>query len=453
MKFAGKILQRLTDGNYLRHAIMYYPKRINVTRNLARLERYHCGEKSDFLNDRKACLVDIIKYANMHCPYYRKMFSGHDVSMSDIDKQFNKIPLLDKSIIRNNKDSIVSSQLHRLKYGERNTGGSTGEPFKFISCVDFDNEHQAFLYGMMGYKDGDKILAMDGSFVSGELLEKNIFWKNKSEKNIPYGSMALSSLYLNGEAMPYYVDFINKFRPTIIRGYPAFVNDVATYMITNNIKLSHALKGIVLTSESSNSVQIQNIATAFNTKVYLQYGHSEASLFAYSIDDSFHYYCSPFYGYVEILNESGDHVRPGELGEVVCTGFYNYAMPFIRYKTGDLAVFLEDRDGIVRLQSVLGRTQDYVYDSNMNKTLLTALVFGMHYKAFANIVKWQIVQDIPGEVTIYIVKGKMFETNDEEEIRLNFLKIAKVTTKFEYVDSVKLTKRGKAQFLVQKIDQ
>jgi len=88
------------------------------------------------------------------------------------------------------------------------------------------------------------------------------------------------------------------------------------------------------------------------------------------------------------------HVNRGELGEVVVTGFYNYAMPFIRYKMGDLAIFSGDNDGIVRLKSVVGRTQDYIYSSNMDKILLTALIFGLHYKAFANIRKWQIVQDM-----------------------------------------------------------
>ncbi len=451
MEIVGKVFQKLTDRNYLRFAISYYPKKYGMLRNLDRLERYHHGEMQDFTIERNSCLIDIVKYANKYCPYYSKVFTGHNVDMSDIVNQFGKIPLLDKYIIRNNSKTIVSSQLHRLKYGTGNTGGSTGEPLVFYNTVNFDTEHQAFLYRMMGFKDGDKILAMDGSSISDDQLGKNIYWKKKSDRDIPYGRMALSSLYLNEETMPCYVDFINTFEPTIIRGYPAFVNDVASYMQKSNIKPTHELKGIVLTSESSNQAQINTIAASFNTKIYLQYGHSEASLFAYSIDDSYLYYCSPFYGYVEILNESGKHVKPGELGEVVCTGFYNYAMPFIRYRTGDLAVFQEDRDGIVRLQTVLGRTQDYVHDADSNKTLLTALVFGLHYKAFAHIKKWQIIQDEPGKVTILIIKDEQFNLRDEEEIRTNFLNIAKVTTKFEYVETIPLTKRGKSKFLVQNI--
>jgi phenylacetate-CoA ligase len=40
---------------------------------------------------------------------------------------------------------------------------------------------------------------------------------------------------------------------------------------------------------------------------------------------------------VEIIDECGAPVNPGETGQVVLTSFYNYAMPFIRYAVGDVA--------------------------------------------------------------------------------------------------------------------
>lgn len=40
---------------------------------------------------------------------------------------------------------------------------------------------------------------------------------------------------------------------------------------------------------------------------------------------------------VEILDDNGAPVKPGETGQVVITSFYNYAMPFIRYALGDVA--------------------------------------------------------------------------------------------------------------------
>ncbi len=41
---------------------------------------------------------------------------------------------------------------------------------------------------------------------------------------------------------------------------------------------------------------------------------------------------------VEILDDAGRPCAAGETGEVVVTPFYNYAMPLIRYRTGDFAV-------------------------------------------------------------------------------------------------------------------
>jgi phenylacetate-CoA ligase len=421
--------------------------------NLNNIEKYHAGKSLDFTEIRNSLLTQMVNYAYNNCYYYKQLFKAAHIDMSDIVNQFNKIPLLDKSIIRDNSDLIISSNLKKMFFSKRNTGGSTGEPLEFYTSINYDSEHQHFLYRLMGYENGDKILAMDGTSIELDLREKNIYWAKKSDKDLPYGSMALSSLYLNNNTILSYIHFINTFKPSIIRGYPAFIDEIATYILTNKINFKLKMKGIVLTSESASRLQIDNIAHAFNSKVFLQYGHSEAALFGYSIDESYEYHCSPFYGFVEVVTESGENAKHGELGEVVVTGFYNYAMPFIRYKTGDLAVFSNDCAGIVKLKSVIGRTQDFVFNDKYEKTLLTALIFGLHYKAFANIKKWQIVQNKPGEVTIKIVREKSFDKKDEEEISNNFFNVAKILTKFEYCDTIPLTKRGKFMFLLQNIKQ
>jgi phenylacetate-CoA ligase len=41
---------------------------------------------------------------------------------------------------------------------------------------------------------------------------------------------------------------------------------------------------------------------------------------------------------VEVVSSSGDPCAPGEIGEVVITPLYNFAMPLIRYRTGDIVV-------------------------------------------------------------------------------------------------------------------
>jgi len=116
---ADKILRRLTDWNYIRHAARYYPTKFRMSGNMARLRKYHAGRKMDFTSDRNVRLKNIVEYANRHCPYYHNLFSKAHVDVSDIVNQFDRIPLLDKGMIRENADAIVSTQLGRMKYGTR----------------------------------------------------------------------------------------------------------------------------------------------------------------------------------------------------------------------------------------------------------------------------------------------------------------------------------------------
>jgi phenylacetate-coenzyme A ligase PaaK-like adenylate-forming protein len=64
---------------------------------------------------------------------------------------------------------------------------------------------------------------------------------------------------------------------------------------------------------------------------------------------------------VELLRNDGTAAGPGEVGQVVVTGFYNYAMPFIRYAIGDVAIAAEGACPCGRslpvIPQVLGRTR------------------------------------------------------------------------------------------------
>lgn len=64
---------------------------------------------------------------------------------------------------------------------------------------------------------------------------------------------------------------------------------------------------------------------------------------------------------VEILRDDGSPAPPGEVGQIALTGFYNYAMPFIRYVVGDVAIAADGPCACGRslpvIAQVLGRTR------------------------------------------------------------------------------------------------
>jgi len=69
-----------------------------------------------------------------------------------------------------------------------------------------------------------------------------------------------------------------------------------------------------------------------------QYGARETGLIACECPWCGHYHVNAETTLVEVLDANGQPCAAGQVGRVVLTSLYNYAMPFIRYEIGDYAV-------------------------------------------------------------------------------------------------------------------
>lgn len=93
------------------------------------------------------------------------------------------------------------------------------------------------------------------------------------------------------------------------------------------------------------------------------YGSNELNLLAWRCPagaDAYHV-CDDAHQ-IEVLRPDNTPAKPGESGEIVATSLFSYAMPFIRYRIGDLAVRGPDRcpcgAPFSTLLSIQGRTID-----------------------------------------------------------------------------------------------
>jgi phenylacetate-CoA ligase len=423
----------------------------SVNKYIHELAKYHrLNNGYDFTKIRNKLLTELLVYARKHSPYYRRILASIDIKNV---KSIIEIPFLTKDIIRQYRESIKSKIAPSNLLYNRKTGGSTGEPLAFWSIGNTEMLHQSFLFCAFGYCDGDKILAMDGSLIDDYLLKQNVFWKIKNDGIVlPYGGMTLSSLYLNNDNIELYIGFIKSYKPDFIRGYPSFISEIARYILDKNISLDFKLKGVEVTSELCLESQANNIRQAFKTIVFGQYGHSEASIFGYTINESFVYFCSPLYGFTEVIRDDGHNVEIGEEGEIIVTGFSSFGFPFIRYRTGDRAIYGGDENGIVILNKILGRSADYLVNWNNEKVLLTALIFGQHFDAFSKIKRWQFIQNQTGIVNVLIDKGHGYSYIDENEIAKFFFDVGKIKTNFQYDLGFVKTKAGKTKFVIQNIE-
>lgn len=237
-------------------------------------------------------------------------------------------------------------------------------------------------------------------------------------------------------------------RPALMRGYCSGVYELAT--ASERLGADIRLKGVVLTSEMYTERQVDAISRAFRCGVYFEYGLSEVCACALSVGMGRDYLCSPVFGFVEVLGPSGRHVDEGEIGEIVATGFHNYGTPFVRYRTGDMAVYGGMANGVKRLRRILGREQDYILDAKGNRHYLTALIFGQHFKAFQRIKKWRVSQSAPGEVVIQIRSDSNLGDDEKAEIKEKISNSTGMDPVIEIVDAFETSRNGKFRFCVRK---
>lgn len=414
---------------------------------------YISALKNRWQDIQKKNLTYILQYAKKNCSFYNN-FLPDNISKNNCIDILKCLPIINKQIIREQKTSFYSREISENWSSWANTGGSTGEPFRFPSLMKGNLEGlcQRLLYKRMGSYGGlfDLIISIDGTRIEDSQRDRNIFW-GKNLLSFPYGKYSLSTIYMSPLTLPYYISFLNEKKPSILRGYPSGVLDIARYIKENKVELSFTLKGVYLTSESFDKLTESYISDVFSCPVYGQYGHTEASIFAIKNPEQDDYLTFPLYGYTEILDDSGNHVKQGESGRIVVTGFSHYGTPFLRYDTGDLAIYggtLED--GSVVLTSLLGRTVDYIVNSNKEKIFLIGFIFGGHLRAFNYIKKWQIEQNVEGRILLRIVKGEGYDKSIENEV-IELFASKGISVEIQYVEMISRTSRGKEKFIIQNL--
>lgn len=410
----------------------------------------------DYTRIIKKRLVKILKNAYKNVPYWKQFVFLRNINNNNVFQILQKLPLLNKQIIRENGSDMWKSGCNLENTGSGTTGATTGIPLKFLYDSAHEPSHQKAFYEYITdikfsdlNKDG-KIISFDGTRPSDEELENNIFWKFRG--NGIYGSYSFCCFYMDDEKLPLYIEKLNELQPCVIRGYSNAILNLAKYLSKNKDKMNFSLKAIYITSEYCSRENMLFISDIFNCKCYGQYGQSEALHFAWTNANNDEYIVSPFYGYVEVVDDNGNHVKEGEIGELCVTSLSNNNQPFIRYLTGDRVTYGGTQNGIVRITNLQGRKADYLIGLD-NEKYYTVGWLDVHYMKNTNAIKsYQFEQKEKGTVLIRLVVNEQLakRTAIEDEFK-KLLALHNFTCSFEYLKEIPLTKRGKQKIVIQNI--
>ncbi len=152
----------------------------------------------------------------------------------------------------------------------------------------------------------------------------------------------------------------------------------------------------------------------------------------------------------------GQAVRAGEEGDILATSLYNYAMPFIRYRVGDLGI-PSDREcscgrGLAMIEKLSGRSSDYVLTPDgkqVHPHFFLYLFWDQDWLA-----NYQIRQNTIDEVVIYLVKRREPTAAENSRMLTHLAKtLGDGGFRIEYVDSIPDSDSGKRISIISRLNQ
>ncbi|WP_019176636.1 phenylacetate--CoA ligase family protein [Methanomassiliicoccus luminyensis] len=404
-------------------------------------------------HEQEGRLRNLIKFSYENIPYYHNLFKSLNRTPGDIRtiNDLEKLPILTKEIIKEHWGEFKPAKLSSMKYYSQATGGSTGTPMQY-RLSKFDRfMGGALLYrgwGYGGYELGDKMVFLAGSSLDVGTKSHLVKKIHEVSRNI----RMLSSFDMGGPQMQRYADILGSFRPRFIRGYASSIYFFARWLEEKQISIP-APEGVFTTSEKLFPHMRKKISDIFDCDVYDNYGLNDGSISAFECSEHTGLHIDMERGLMEVIDDDGSQIEQGE-GQILATSLHNYAMPFIRYVTGDKGSLLDEPCSCGRdyplLKEVAGRQQEM---------LVTPEGKHIHGEFFTHIFwevpkvkEFQIVQASSEKLIIKLVTEPDFNEANLESIKETIrLRSRGWDVEFRFVDSIDRSHAGKYKFVINEV--
>jgi phenylacetate-CoA ligase len=339
---------------------------------------------------------EIVKYAKTNSPFYKGFYKNINLELKSLS-DIKKLPILKKEIFKQalKKGKILSKEFEEKDLQCGYTTGSTGMPLKMCfdkECIKKRSIVQYRLWKKMNlfpYKRFVKIWR-DKKLTSREkeLQEAGLLFSiSVGDVNEP-----LSSAMTNEKLQSILEELIN-FKPQVIRGYVSALYSIANLIEQKDLKFN-TLESVITSAEYLPENMWKHFEKVFNCPVYNLYGGTEAPAIAVNDFNSHNMIISEDLYYIEVLDENGNDVKPGEPGIITITDLYSKAMPLIRYQIGDIAIvdgnFYNLSNEFRYFKSVEGRTND-IFELDDGK-IIYSHVWYIYFRNEDWIEKFQVIQ-------------------------------------------------------------
>jgi len=388
----------------------------------------------------------LLGHAYRHVPYYTEAFKKTGITADDIRtlEDVRLLPYLARPIVVSRSGDLLARNIR----GPRipiNTSGSTGTPLRIFQDLKAVIRENAFIWRQLqwaGFVQGQRRAWIRGDMVVPFENNDRPFWR----MNFTEHMLMMSSYHLSESTAQDYVDALERFNPALIQAYPSAISYLARYLAAGGRKYTGPnLAAIVTSSETLTETDREVIESSFGCQVFDYYGSAERVTMIQTCERR-RYHLASDYAFTELI--------PLEDGtsEIVGTGFNNWLMPLIRYRSGDTVEM--DSDGascpcgrqLPLVKRINGRSDDYLKTWDGRRIGRLDHIF----KGVNNVAEGQLVQNRLDEVIIRVVPFTGFGESDRKLLIANaHERLGKpMRIEVEVTSSIPRTKNGKFRAVI-----
>ncbi len=382
-------------------------------------------------------LKNLLQHIVSRVPYY-KSYKGI--------MEFSSFPVVNKQVIKSQRDMFLATDNDSRKTIAVTTSGSTGTPFETFQDKNKKLRNTAdtlFFAERGGYKLGQRLIYLK-IWVQEKMGGKLKYWL---QNLVP-----VDVIKLNDSHIELLLNKISRDRSTVgILGYASALELICKYLDRHpDFIVGTNVKSAISMSETLNEYTKDRMYKHFGVNVVSRYSNLENGILAQQErDGSGNYLVNTASYIIEILKMDSDQpADEGEPGRIVVTDLFNYALPMIRYDTGDVGAMVPAVEGDPRryLSVVEGRKLDLIFDTKGE--LVSSYIVYKNMWQYTEISQYQLIQEDKNVYTFKINAAKEFLK--EEKLISEFKNYLGDDAKFtvEYVDEIPLLASGKRKKIV-----
>ncbi|WP_088283374.1 phenylacetate--CoA ligase family protein [Ideonella sp. A 288] len=415
-----------------------------------RLEASQWAQPDAIEAERVGRLRAFLQDIGRHVPYYRQAFTaaGFDPAAVASVADLQKLPFLTKAVIRAQQDGLKADDHGPL--ARYNTGGSSGEPLIFYIGKDRTSHDVGAKWRATrwwGVDIGDPELVVWGSPIELGAQDRVRRLRDGLMRSHLLPAFEMSEANLDG-----FVRTIRQTRPKMLFGYPSALTLIARHAEKRGIAMTDlGIRVAFVTSERLYDEQRETIGRLFGCRVANGYGGRDAGFIAHECPEGgMHLMAEDII--VELVDGQGQVVPDGQAGEIVVTHLGTRDFPFVRYRTGDVAVKSTRRcacgRGLPMLEEIQGRTTDFVVAAD--GTVMHGLSLIYILRDLPGLQSFKVVQESREHTRVLLVAGPGLAASADETIVTGFKRRlgAGVRIDVERVAEIPPERSGKFRYIV-----